>query len=175
MRGVDEPYQEWERLPSFETKDGRAVHLMYAPAYGGQPEAIWAFDQEVDPGNPDLEYSLARDHRVGLLRWTRSRIDYLATGREVPRAGEPSWEGQGVATLMYRLARDIHPDLIHAPCRERTKDGEAFVRATSPGQACANICGQGCRQRGPKPPKPEPESVRPHSLLNKIMRKVRGR
>lgn len=143
MRGSDKPYQDWEKRPSFETKDGRRVYPLYAPAYQNQPNHAWAFDTEVDPLDPDLEYSLTARHRVGLLDWDRDRVIYVETGRTRPKMGEPSWERQGIATELLRLAREMHPDLLHAHCRNRVSEaGEAFVRATSPDEHARTIAGK---------------------------------
>lgn len=167
MRGVDEPHWVWEKRPAFDTKDGRRVYPIHTGTDGSLGQ-VWVYDTDVDPRNPDLDYSVTKDHRVALLTYSRGRVVYVGTGRNSLRVGEAPWEGQGIASEMFRLAQEESPGLRHAHCRDRvTQAGEDFVRRTSPEEACRNKCGEGCKQRGPKP------SVRPPSVRERIGRLFR--
>lgn len=153
----DKPYWRWEKRSVFETNDGRRMYPLFTPANGGagsiREGKVWVYDIDVDPLDPNLEHAVSRSHRVGFLDWDRDRITYVETGRVVPRVDEPSWERQGIAREMLRLAQEISPDLLHAVCKDRVSDvGEAFVRSTNPEQACNNDCGEGCRKRSPLTP-----------------------
>lgn len=135
---MDEPYQQWEKRPPFTTKDGRQVYPLYAPAYASQGSHIRVFDRDVDPADHEVEHSLLK-HRVAFLDWHGRVISHVET--------DPSWAKQGIARAMLAIARseDIEPDLRHAPCTQRSEDGERFVRATDPGEACVGKCERACR------------------------------
>lgn len=177
MRGVDEPYQRWEKRPSFMTKDGRRVYPIYAPAYGGQEDHIRVFDRDVDPADYEVEHSL-REHQVASLDWRGRTISNVETGRVEapghPAPDEPSWHRQGIARAMLEIARakDIEPALQHAACTQRSEAGERFVRGTDPGKACKDDCEPDCRywasQIGMPGEEGSPESVRPLGVWAKI-------
>lgn len=164
MRGVDEPYQEWEQRRPFTTQDGRWVYPLYAPAYGSTPNRIWVFDREVDVSDPDLEYGLAGKHRIAFLDWVGRVVSYTMTNS--------AWEGQGIATQMFWLAdAETEGDLHHAPCSERIGlAGEAFVRATRPEESCNGRCKPVCRNWEAQMNLPEFTSARPLSAWTKIKR-----
>lgn len=67
-------------------------------------------------------------HRIGSLTWNRNVIQYIEV--------DPEWRKKGVGREMLCLAREITPALRHSPCGSRSDDGEAFVRAADPDQAC---------------------------------------
>ena len=76
----------------------------------------------------DIENPDGRRHQIGSLTWNQNVIQYVEVNR--------GWRRQGIGREMLRLAREIAPTLRHAPCGSRRDDGEAFVRATDPDQAC---------------------------------------
>lgn len=134
MRGVDEPYQQWEKRPPFVTKDGRTVYPLYAPAYASHGSHIRVFDRDVDPADYEVEHSLLR-HRVAFLDWHGRVVSHVET--------DPAWRQQGIARAMLAIARseDIEPSLRHARCTQRSEYGERFVRGTDREQACEGNCG----------------------------------
>lgn len=136
MRGVDEPYQQWEKRPPFATKDGRTVYPLYAPAYASQENHIRVFDCDVDPADYEVEHSLL-EHQVAFLNWRGRVVSHVET--------VPGWSQQGIARAMLAIARsgDIEPGPHHAPCTQRSEDGEWFVRGVDPEQACKGVCESG--------------------------------
>lgn len=66
-------------------------------------------------------------HRIGRLTWNRRTIQDIRV--------DEKWHGQGIAKELLRLAREVEPNLRHAPPAHRSKDGEQFVRATDPDEA----------------------------------------
>lgn len=179
MRGVDRPYQQWEKRPSFEIKDGRRVYPLYAAAYASQENHIRVFDRDVDPSDYEVEQSLLK-HLVAFLDWRGRSISNVGTGRIAspghPAPEEPSWHRQGIARAMLTIARadDIEPELQHAPCTQRSASGERFVRGTDPGKACRGNCEPDCRDWASQIGMPGEEglakSVRPPSAWTKIKR-----
>lgn len=110
---------------------------------------MWVYDIDVDPFDPDIEFSIKTHHRIGFLDWSCDKTTYVEVGRSIAEVDDLSWARQGIASQMLLLARDRSPDLLHAECRDRISiEGEAFVRATNPEQACNNNCGVGCRALG---------------------------
>lgn len=146
VQGWGHPYQKWEKREEFATKDGRVLYPLFAPEKGGQPNHILVFDVAVDPSDPDVELRLRRRHCIGSLDWVNGRISYVHV-EDGGVEGKLNWRNQGVATRMFELARKECPDLRHAHCKDRISvEGELFVRATSPEEACNNQCGDGCRK-----------------------------
>lgn len=156
-------------LPAFEAKNGTPLYPVHIEGAYGSPDGgtIYVYDgpPPTDPARMGLRYGDSLP--IASLTWNRKTIQFVQVANE-PAA---PWQQQGVATNMWRLAREIEPELRHAPCHERSSDeGEAFVRATSPEQACDNHCGEGCRHRGPTPPQ---DTVRPLTLWERITRALR--
>lgn len=157
----------WSRLPSFIASNGKRVHFVHAPvAYGPEGGTIYAQDAEVSLN--DVDYPPELRHRIGSLTWNRRAIQYMGVGRDL---GD-GWLRQGVGREMLRLAREIEPDLRHAPCTERSEQGERFVRGTDPDKACRGHCEPDCRdwasQIGMPGEEDAPASVRPPSMWEKI-------
>lgn len=168
----DRTYSEWEPCPSFEAKDGRVVHPVRTPGRDGSEARVRVFDVEVDhedPGSVELGGPQLMVHLLSELTWwpTVKEINYVwvGPGPEQVRPREKPWGNQGIARKMLDLAREIEPSLRHAPCENRTYDGEEFVRKTDPDQACRGMCGDGCRNPLPEPPV---EDVRPSGLWSRI-------
>lgn len=163
-------FQAWERRPSFEIKDGRRVYPVYAVGANGDRYnggTIYVHDIEVAPD--EVETNSARRRVLGTLTWVSVRglvVEVLDTDVE--------WRLMGVARGMWDLARseDIAPSLRHAPCTSRTEDGERFVRATDPEQACRGNCEPDCRGWASQIGMPGEEgaltSVRPPGLWARI-------
>lgn len=151
MRGTDEPYFIWEKGEPFQTHDNRWVYPFYTDGRG--PDGSYAghkivvLDTDFDVHDPDIEYGGLGRHQVGDLQWAHKRVGYIGVDSA---DGSGSWGRQGIGTQMFRWAQSKDPGLKHALCADRVSlDGEMFVRATSPDEACNNHCGEGCRQRGP--------------------------
>lgn len=167
----DRTYSEWEPCPPFTTKDDRVVHMVRAPGRGGSEARVRVFDIEVDhedPSSVEQGGPQLSGHLLGELTWwpTVKEINnvWVGPGPEQGRPSEEPWGNRGIARKMLELAREIEPSLRHAPCQHRTKDGEAFVLAVDPDQACRGLCGDGCRN-----PLPEPsEEARRSGLWSRI-------
>ncbi len=151
-------WQNWESRPAFTTTSGRRVYPAYALGANGQRYeggTIHVHDAEVCA--EDIEFPAGLQHRIGFLTWNRNVIQYVEVNTD--------WRKQGIGREMLRLAREIAPTLLHAPCHQRSEDGEKFVRATDREQACEGRCGDGCR----KPvADDEPNDVRPSGLWLRI-------
>lgn len=161
-------FQAWERRPSFEIKDGHRVYPVYAVGVNGDRYSggtIYVHDIEV----PTAEVETTSALRLGKLTWVSARgpvVEVIDTDAE--------WRLMGIARGMWDLARseDIAPSLRHAPCTSRNEDGERFVRAMNPEQACRGNCEPDCRdwasQIGMPGEEDVPRSVRPPSVWAKI-------
>ena len=163
MRGVDEPYQRWQKRPSFTTRGGKRLYPLYAPAYAGQANHVRVFDRDVDPTDTAVEYALLK-HRVAFLDWLGVTISVVDT--------HPDWQEQGIGRRMLGLAKKEEPRLRHAPCAQRSEKGELFVRGTDPDEACRGNCGPGCRDWASQIGMPgggdSPDSVRPLPLRERF-------
>lgn len=156
-------------LPPFTAKNGAVLYPVHlAAAYGDRDGGtIYVYDGQPPSDVQRLGFPHEDATVVGELTWNRKTIQFVAVGSD---ASGP-WERQGIATHMWTLAREIEPRLRHAPCHERSTDeGEAFVRATSPQEACNNACVPECRHRGPAP---ETAPVRPLTMWERITRALR--
>ena len=104
-------YYSWQRLPKFETNDGRTLYPFYADGvYGTQSGAglgqISAYSQDTDLATGDIEHSLGR-HQVGFIHWVDRVVQMVSVEK-------PGWERQGIATELWRLARELEPELQHS-------------------------------------------------------------
>ena len=170
----DETYSAWEDCGSFETRDGRTVYLARTLGRGGSEAMVRAFDTQVDVRNrwsveqygPELQR-----HVLGELKWwpSSNEINYVWTNPDPTHrpAQEQPWERQGIGRAMLRVAREAEPSLRHAPCTERSEDGERFTRGTDRHEACRGNCEPDCQdwasQIGMPGERDAPKSVRPPS------------
>lgn len=171
MQEQGQSWQQWSRCPSFEAKNGRRVYFVYALGANGERAeggVIYAHNAEVSLD--DVEYPPERRHRIGSFTWNYGVIQYVGVGKD---HGD-GWIRQGIGREMLRLAREIQPGLRHAPCTERSEDGERFVRGTDSDKACRGNCEPDCRDWSSRIGMPGEEglvqSVRPSSVRMKIKR-----
>lgn len=168
----DRTYYDWEQCPPFEVKDGRVVHLVRTPGRGGSEARVSVFDAEVDPEDPGSVELGIGDHLLGELKWWPSvrEINYVWVAQPEGRPeGEKPWGRQGIGAEMLRRAREIEPSLRHAPCSQRSEDGEKFVRATDYDERCQRVCGEGCRNPLSEEP---PENDRSPGLWSRIRGRI---
>lgn len=171
MQEQGQSWQQWLRLRSFEAKNGSRVYFVYAVGANGERAeggTIYAHNAEVsldDVNSPPEAW-----HRIGSFTWNYGVIQYV----DVSKEHGDGWNRQGIGREMLRLAREIEPDLRHAPCTARTEDGERFVRGTDPGGACRDNCEPDCRHWSLQIGMPGEEglvqSVRRRSVWMKIKR-----
>lgn len=174
-------YARWELCSSRRLMSGRTVHFARTLGRDSYSPCVVALAAEVDPRDIGVIESAPWLYRnaVGDLQWHRDLevIQWVGVvdGDDPQRPWMLNWGRQGVATEMLRLAREITPRLRHAPCWQRSHDGEAFVRATDPAQACRGLCGAACRNPLPDVVAILPEPPKRSTILGRRRLVIPGR
>lgn len=165
-------WQNWESRPTFTTTSGRRVYPAYALGATGERYeggTIHVHDAEVCA--EVIEFPEGWQHCIGSLTWNRNVIQSVQVNTD--------WQKQGIGREMLRLAREIAPTLLHAPCDQRSEDGEQFVRATDRDQACEGRCGDRCRNpwrtMNPNDVRPSGRWLRIIGVLDPTTRRRRSR
>lgn len=147
--------QEWEPRPPFTTSAGLTVWPFFAPGAHGDRcggGTVRVFDHDI--ALDDLDDA----KHLGLLTWTHLKtVEYVGID-------EP-WQRQGIATMMWKLAREVEPELHHSTTH-RSAQGEAWIRSVSPEEALPH----GAWDK-PEQPVPQPRAVRLGDRVRRFLRR----
>lgn len=124
------PSRGWDRDAAVRIGEGRGRHVT-AGRNGDLPEDLYyehrtnrhTGDHVLIAHHPDAQDEDAYNKYVGHISW------FGDDGEIAGVSVHDDWQRRGVATELFRRAREIQPEVHHAPPEMRTPHGERWIRS----------------------------------------------